>query len=297
MKFVKFLISRLVTFILVVFIGVTTVFFIPRFMPSDPVEAMIGQMTSKAAFMDPVAVEKMRESLNITFGLDGTLWSQYTGFLKRAIFTWDFGPSLLNYPTPVNEIIMRALPWTFTLLFSATLISWILGNIIGLIAGFRKEKLYSKLFEGIAIIFYPIPYYIFALALIMVFAYVIPVFPLSFTIQGNVDWHWIKTAVWNSILPAGSLILTGLGWWVISMKTHVSNIVQEDYVHFARIKGLSDRKIMMKYVMPNAALPQVTQLALQIGSIFNGALITEILFGYPGLDRSFTPESSNQTTI
>ncbi|MBW8351767.1 ABC transporter permease [Bacillus sp. IITD106] len=284
MSFYKFLFSRILTFLLVIFIGVTTVFFIPRFLPSDPVEAMIGRMMSQSSFMEPEAVESMRATLNESFGLEGSLMSQYGGFIKRVVLTQDFGPSLANYPTPVNELIARAIPWTMGLLLISTLISWVIGNAVGLLAGFRKEKSYSKILESISIVLYPIPYYIVALILIMLLSYIFPIFPLSATMQGEVfTWEFIKSVTYNSILPALSIMLVGTGWWVISMKTLSSGIAEEDYVHFARLKGLKERKIMTRYVLPNAALPQVTMLALQIGTIFNGALITEILFGYPGL--------------
>ncbi len=285
MKFTKFLLSRIGTFILVIFIGVTTVFIIPRFLPSDPVEAMIGQIASKSGSMEPAAVEAMRESLNAAFGLEGTLWEQYTGFVTRVLFTQDFGPSLASYPTPVGDMIARALPWTFTLMLTATVIAWILGNAIGLIAGFKKDKFYSKILEGIAIGLYPIPYYIFALSLIILFCFINPIFPLSFTVMADpgFSWEFISQAVYNCFLPAMSIILVGLGWWVISMKTHVGNIMEEDYVHFAKLKGLKGGKIMRGYVLPNAALPQITTLAMQIGGIFNGSLVCEILFGVPGL--------------
>jgi peptide/nickel transport system permease protein len=282
--FYKFLLSRVITFVLVVFIGITTVFFVPRFLPSDPVEAMIGRMTSKSAFMEPSAVESMRKTLNESFGLQGSIMQQYFGFIKRVVFTHDFGPSLANYPTPVNELIGRALPWTMGLLLISTLISWLIGNAIGLLSGFRKEKAYSKVLEAISIALYPIPYYIFALILIMLFAYIIPIFPLSANFMGKgFSWEHIKSLLVNSALPALSIVLVGTGWWVISMKTLSTGIAEEDYVHFARLKGLKESKIMTKYVLPNAALPQVTMLALQLGSIFNGALITEFLFGYPGI--------------
>lgn len=282
--FYKFLLSRVITFVLVIFIGMTTVFFIPRLMPSSPVEAFIGRLTSKSAFLEPAAIESMRNTLNELFGLKGSIFQQYVGFIKRVIFTHDFGPSFSQYPTPVNEMIGRALPWTMALLLISTIISWLIGNAIGLLAGFRKEKAYSKTLEAFAIALYPIPYYIFALVLIMLFAYIIPIFPLSANFMGDgFTWEHIKSLVVNSALPALSIILVGTGWWVISMKTLSSGIAEEDYVHFARLKGLKERKIMTKYVLPNAALPQVTMLALQLGSIFNGALITEILFGYPGV--------------
>jgi peptide/nickel transport system permease protein len=170
------------------------------------------------------------------------------------------------------------------LLLTTTFISWLVGNAIGLIAGFRKEKTYSKILEGIAIVLYPIPYYIFALIMIILFAYVFPIFPLATSVRGvGLSWQHIQSIVWNSLLPACSMIVLGLGWWVISMKTLVTNVSEEEYVHFARLKGLPEHKIMTGYVLPNATLPQITMLALQIGRVFGGALVTEILFSYPGI--------------
>ncbi|QHQ61027.1 ABC transporter permease subunit [Anaerocolumna sedimenticola] len=284
MKFLKFLCSRLVTFIFVIILGMTAVFLIPRFMPSDPVEAMLGQMTSKSNSMDMAAIDAMRKTLNENFGLEGTLGEQYLGYMKRVIFTQDFGPSLTMYPVPVKDLIANSLPWTLGLLGISTIISWLIGNSIGLLAGIRKDKTYSKILEGIAICIYPIPYYIFALTLIMLFAYIFPIFPLSanFNVSGF-SWENVKTIIWNSLLPALSLILTGTGWWVISMTTLSRNTNEEDFVAFARMKGLSERKVIGRYVLPNTILPQITMLALQIGTIFNGALITEILFNYPGI--------------
>lgn len=284
MKFFKFLSSRLITFVFVIILGMTAVFFIPRFMPSDPVEAMLGQMTSKSSSMDVAAIDAMRKTMNENFGLEGTLGEQYFGYMNRVIFTQDFGPSLTMYPIPVKELIANSLPWTMGLLGISTIISWLIGNGIGLLAGIRKDKIYSKILEGIAICIYPIPYYIFALTLIMLFAYVFPIFPLSanFNVSGF-SWQSVKTIVWNSLLPALSLILTGTGWWVISMTTLSRNTNEEDFVAFARMKGLSERKVISRYVLPNTILPQITMLALQIGTIFNGALITEILFNYPGI--------------
>lgn len=284
MKFIKFLCSRLFTYVFVILLGMTIVFFIPRFMPSDPVEAMLGQMMSKSSSIDPASIDAMRKTLNENFGLEGTLTEQYFGYMKRVIFTQDFGPSLTLYPVPVKELIASSLPWTVCLLGFSTIISWLIGNGIGLLAGIRKDKKYSKVLEGIAICIYPIPYYIFALTLIMLFAYIFPIFPLSANFDvSHFSWESIKTITWNSVLPALSLILTGTGWWVISMTTLSRNTNEEDFVAFARMKGLSESKVIGKYVLPNTILPQITMLALQIGTIFNGSLITEILFNYPGL--------------
>lgn len=214
---------------------------------------MIGQMTSNAGSMSPEAVEQMRESMNSLFGLDGSVMHQYLDFFKRVVISHDFGPSLSAYPTPVMQMIARALPWTLGLMLTTTVLSW----LIGLLAGFRKDKPLSKFLEGIAILMYPIPYYIFALLLIMFFCYLLPVFPLSFVVQGEgFNWVHIKSILWNCFLPALSLILVGFGWWVISMKTMVSNANEEEYIKFARLKGLHEGRIMRRYVMPNVMLPQ-----------------------------------------
>ena len=110
MQFAKFLLFRLLTYVLVVWISITIIFFVPRFVPGSPVEAVLGRLMSQGTTMDPKLVQSMRETLTQLFGLEGTLWEQYTSFLSRVLLTWDFGPSLANYPTPVNVLIARALP-------------------------------------------------------------------------------------------------------------------------------------------------------------------------------------------
>ena len=244
----------------------------------------MGRIMSQGAFMQPEEVEAMRTTLTQSFGLEGTLPEQYFGFLERTFMSGEFGPSLSMFPTPVNELVGRALPWTLGLLLSATLIAWVIGNMIGLMAGYQSNKRYSQVLEIIAIFVYPIPYYITALILIILFVHINPIFPLSFNVSGDpFSWEFITDAVYNSFLPALSIVIVGFGWWVLSMKALSSGIAEEDFVYFAKLKGTGEGKIMRTYVMRNAILPQVTFLALQIGTIFNGALITEILFGYPGL--------------
>ena len=284
MRFARYLFSRLATYFLVIWIGMTIVFFVPRFLPSDPVTAALGRVMSSGSTMRPEQVQAMRSTLMQLYGLEGTLPEQYVNFMKRAIFAGSFGPSLAFYPTPVNALIAKSLPWTLFLLLTSTVIAWVIGNLIGLLAGYQSDKTYSKLLEGFAVFLYPIPYYILALVLIILFVYVIPIFPVSFSVQGTpLSPEFISRAIFNSVLPALSIIVGASGWWVLSMKALSAGIAEEDYVSFARLKGVGEPTIMGRYVMLNAVLPQITQLALNIGTIFNGALITEILFGYPGL--------------
>ncbi len=284
MRFAVFLASRILTYLLVMWIGITTVFFVPRFMPTDPVEAMLGRVQAQGGFMEVQQVEALRRSLTTAFGLEGTLWEQYVGFFRNILFERDFGPSLAMFPTPVSTLIAEALPWTLGLLLTATLFAWVLGNIIGLLAGYRDDRFYSKVLEAVAVIIYPIPYYILALVLIIFFAYLLPIFPMATSVRGIPGTlQFFQSVIHNSILPGISIVIVGFGWWVISMKALSSAIAEEDFVYFARLRGVRENRIMIDYVMRNAVLPQITALALMLGGIFNGALITEILFSYPGL--------------
>lgn len=284
MRFASYVLGRLVVYVLVVAIGMTILFFVPRFAPTDPIETMLAKVASQGAYMAPEQVEALRASLTDMFGLSGSLLEQYGVFLRRIFLQADFGPSLSMYPTPVIELIGRALPWTFGLLLSATVIAWALGNFVGLLAGWRPESTSARIMEGLAIVIYPIPYYISALILSILFSYVWTVFPLTTTIRGE-PWSWdlLRSIVWNSFLPAMSIVITSFGWWIISVKAQTTALREEEFVRYARLKGLSDTRLLSRYVLPNAILPQITLLALQIGLMFNGSLITEIIFDYPGL--------------
>ncbi len=285
MRFFFFFFTRLLNYFLVIWIGITVVFFIPRFLPSNPIDTMISRITGRGSHMSAAEIESLRNTLEETYGLKGSLREQYVHFIGRVILKGDFGPSLSAFPTPVNEMVGRALPWTLGLLLTSTLLSWLVGNAIGLIAGYWPNKFLSKFLETIAMVFYPLPYYILALGLIILFAYIIPIFPFDFNvhIEARLTWKMVKDIIYNSLLPALSMVIVGCGWWIISMKALSSSVSEEDYVHYARLRGISENKIMINYVARNAVLPQVTMLALELGGIFNGALITEMLFGYPGM--------------
>jgi peptide/nickel transport system permease protein len=286
MKLLGYIASRLIVYVLVILFGLTVIFFVPRFAPADPVEAMLAKISSSGSYMDAAQVDALRQSLTDEFGLRGSLLSQYWRFLQRVVLTGDFGPSLAMYPTTVSSLIGRAVPWTFGLLLSSTVIAWALGNFVGLLAGWRPNRASSRILEGVAIVIYPIPYYILALVLSILFSYVWRIFPLTVSVQGA-PWTWafVGSAIWNSVLPAASIVIVVFGWWVISVKAQTSVLAEEEFVRYARLKGLGEANILVRYILPNALLPQITFLALQIGLMFNGSIVTEILFGYPGLGR------------
>ena len=280
-----YLLGRLGQFVLVVFIGINIAFIVTHATPIDPVEQSIAA-TTQFGSTNPEAIALMRQSLRELYGLQGGLWDQYLVFWKR-MSVGDFGPSLSAFPTPVRVLIGRALPWTVGLLLVSTVISWILGNLLGGLAGYYRNNKVLWLAGIVAMAFHPIPYYIVAFVLLIVFGYAWPVLPISggytMNMQPTFDPAFIASLLKHSILPVLSLVLVGLGGWFMGMRSLVSNIVTEDYVTYAELGGVDSRRVLASYVMRNALVPQVTGLAMSLGAMFTGAIITEQVFGYPGL--------------
>jgi peptide/nickel transport system permease protein len=280
-----YLLTRLGQFVLVVFIGINIAFIVTHATPIDPVEQSIAAATQFGS-TSPEAIALMRQSLKELYGLEGGLGDQYLAFWRR-ILVGDFGPSLSAFPTPVSVLIGRALPWTVGLLVSSTLLTWVLGNLLGGLAGYYRHNRALRLAGMLAMAFHPIPYYIVAFVLLIVFGYLWPILPLGGGYRMNMarelSWAFVGSVARHSILPVLSLALVGLGGWFMGMRSLVSNIVTEDYVAYAELAGVRRGRILASYVMRNALVPQVTGLAMSLGAIFNGAIITEQVFGYPGV--------------
>ncbi len=282
----RYLIPRLIQYVLVILVGTTAVFIIPRLMPNDPVQRTIAQMKARGTFLDPGTIDQIIADTTEMYGLSGSMFEQYIAFWKRLVHL-DFGVSFFQFPTKVNKLIGVALPWTLGLLFTTTIISWVVGNIIGGLAGYFSRNGWSRGLDVIAMVVRPMPYYIFAFALLLLLAYVVRWFPVSGGASlGRIPaftWTFIKDVLYHSFLPALSLTILGGAVWFQTMKLIVQNVNAENFVQYAKLGGVREGRIVNNYVIRNAMLPQVTGLALSFGQIFSGALITEIVFSYPGL--------------
>ena len=283
--YARYVLRRFGQFVLVVFIGVNIAYVITHATPINPVEQTISAATAFGS-TSPEAIGLMRQSLRELYGLQGSAGQQYLAFWKR-IAVLDFGPSLSAFPTPVSELIGRALPWTAGLLLVSTTLTWVLGNLLGGLAGYLRDSRTLRLTGILVMGFHPIPYYIVAFVLLIVFGYVWPVLPITGGAQMNMtrgfNLAFVLSVLQHSVLPVLSLVMVGLGGWFMGMRALVSNIVNEDYVVYAELGGVARGRILRSYVMRNALVPQVTGLAMSLGGIFNGAIITEQVFGYPGI--------------
>ncbi len=280
----RYVSGRLVILIVTVFISVTIVFFVPRLAPGDPMTSILTELSRAGSNSgSPELVAEYRRM----FGMDRSLWEQYLSFL-RELFRGNLGYSIASFPSTVSELIGYALPWTVGLLTITTLLSWVIGTLIGAAVGWKGGK--SRFLQSlvpVALVLYATPYYILAIILIFLFAFTWRIFPLSGAYSvGNtpaLSLDFLADVLRHGALPALSIVLVSLGWWFLSMRSLITSLKGEDYILNAEAMGLKERRILWGYAFRNALLPQVTGLAISMGHIVSGAIITEVLFAYPGL--------------
>ncbi len=279
----EFILPRLAQWLLVIIIGVTITFLIPRLSPVNPIDQALGRMTTFQN-MDPEAVVSLRETLMVLYGLEGSVLDQYFSFWGRVI-RGDLGPSFSAFPRPVNEMISSGLGWTVGLLGTSVIISWLLGIVLGSLAGYFPNRWWAHVLEKSLVTIYPVPYYTVAFVLLMALTFYWPIFPLMGGASGTpgLNWDYISSVIHHSFLPAFSIVIGATAFRFIMAKALTTTETSSDYVQYAELAALPKRKILFFYVVRNTMLPQVTDLALSLGAIFEGALITEVVFAYPGV--------------
>ncbi len=279
----EYFLPRILQWMMVIFMGVTITFLIPRLSPSIRSTRPWDDLRHFKASARRRRFE-LRESLEDLYGLDGSMLDQYINFWKRVI-RGDLGPSFSSFPMTVNAMIRRSIGWTVALLGTTLLISWFLGLILGSLAAYNPNHWSSKVSENLLIIIYPIPYYIVAFVLLMLFTYYLPIFPLVGGSRGTAGFNinYIGSLFRHSFLPALSIIIGGTAFRFIMAKAMASTEMSSDYMQYAQLAALPKHRIVWSYLIRNTMLPQVTDLGLSLGLVFSGALITEVVFGYPGL--------------
>ncbi|MCA9885086.1 MAG: ABC transporter permease, partial [Anaerolineae bacterium] len=234
----QYILPRIVQWFVVIFVGISITFLIPRLSPVNPVDNALGRLTSFQT-MDPEASQQMRATLLDLYGLDGSIVDQYLNFWGRLI-KGDLGPSFQSFPTPVMQIIGAGIGWTIGLLGTSILISWTLGLILGSLAGYFSNTWWAKLLERVVITIYPVPYYILAFILLMLFTYYWPLFPLVGGSRGEpaFTWEFISSVLYFGFLPALSLVIGGTAFRFIMAKALASTEMTSDYVQYADLAAV-----------------------------------------------------------
>jgi len=257
-------------------------FILPRLMPGDPVAAIVSRLAQ--GMSDATGVQAIYRQYADLFGTDKPLVEQffiYVGNVARG----DFGFSFSQYPRTVMDVIASSIGWTIFLQLPAILVGWMIGNFLGALAAYRKKG-FDKILMPVSIFVSSLPAFGMAVILLVVFALTLGWFPTSggygFDRIPDLSWRFIGSVLLHYQLPFWSIVLITIGGQAIGMRSMAIYELNADYVKFSRFMGIRDRKIL-RYVFRNAMLPQVTGLALAIGTMVSGALVAEIIFSYPGL--------------
>jgi len=285
----RYFTRKIFIYILTFFFAVTIDWLIPRFMPGNPVQNLLARASLRAE-----AANVMYGYFTRAFGLDVPIWQQYLNFWN-ALFHGDLGISVYLFPQPVIKIIMRAVPYDIFLLLPAILLSWIAGNKFGAFAA--RTKWLDNTVLPFGYILTATPYMWLGILLAWVFGLVLDIFPISgaysYAMAPHFSWIFIWSALRHWFLPFASLFLVMFGGWAIGMRNMIIYELEADYSHYLEALG-APRKLVRKYAFRNAILPQITGLALQLGVIVAGALVTEIVFSYPGIGYLILAAIQNQ---
>lgn len=284
----QLVVRRILFLILVVWSASTITFFIPRLSSKNPVRERFAELARQGGF-SPEDLETIVASYNKQFGLDNPLGQQYVDYLL-AIARLDLGVSLNKFPKTVIDLIMDSLPWTITLLLVTTILSFIIGNLLGAIAAWPRAPQWMRTLATPFILFQGVPPVLMGVLLLFFIAFRLRLAPLGGAYSTGVipDWgsvEFILDVARHQILPALALILGSVGGWVLSMRGMGVTVQGEDYVIFAEHKGLGGGAIFRDYYLRNALLPQVTGLALALGTVITSAIVVESMFALPGLGR------------
>ncbi|MFN8488231.1 MAG: ABC transporter permease [Caldilineaceae bacterium] len=281
----SYIVRRFLIFLAIVWAAATFNFLLPRVGGQNPIrEKLVSQSALSGAVQ--AGLEAMVKEYESKFGLDKPLWQQYLTYLTDMAH-FDFNYSIANYPRKVLDMIGESLPWTIALLLVTTILGFLIGNVLGALLAWPGSPGFLKYVMPPVLMMSAIPYFLLGLILVYVFGFFLGWFPMwggykTGTIP-TLTMGFIWDVLWHSMLPAFSIILVSTGGWALGMRSLMIMTQGEDYVVFADAMGLRSRTIFGQYAIRNALLPQVTALALALGQIVSGAVLVEVIFGYPGI--------------
>jgi peptide/nickel transport system permease protein len=277
---VRMIARRITFYVVTTIVAITVNFFIPRLMPGNPALAVLGRVQSQES-KQAIAALELQYGVQTRTGL----WGQYVQYWIHLLHG-NLGTSLNFYPASVGSLIRAALPWTIALVGTATVISFVLGTLLGVAAAWRRGSWLDGLLPAMTF-FQAAPYFFVAILAVALFGTKLGWFPqnsgyATATLNPGLDWTFISNVIDHAVLPALTIVLASVAGWIIGMRNMMITTMDEDYVLIAQAKGLPTRRVI-GYAARNALLPSVAGFSLAVGFIVSGALLTEIVFSYPGI--------------
>jgi len=276
----RYILRRLGFYLLTFFVSISLNFFLPRLMPGDPATIMFGRFQGR---LPPQTLQAMK----IAFGfVEGSLWNQYVTYLSHAL-RFDFGISIYRFPAPVSMVISTGLAWTLLMNSVVLVVAFSLGTLLGILASWRHGGKLDSLMTPLLMFISSFPYFWFAMLVLLVFSVNLGWLPwghaYAYDLQPGWNLKFFGSVVTHLLLPACTIVIVSLGGWMLSMRNTMITTLDEDYVTMAEAKGLPQNRIMFRYAARNAMLPNFTSFGIALGFVISGALLTEVVFTYPGL--------------
>ncbi len=278
----KYFLNKLLWFFVTFVCAFLLNFILPRLMPGDPVSAIVARLAQ--GMSNATGVQAIYQQYADLFATNRPLLEQFFIYI-RNVAQGDFGFSFSQYPRTVASVIKSSIMWTVCLQFPAIIVGWLIGNTLGALAAYLRKG-FDKVLMPASIFVSNFPAFGMAVILLVIFAINLKWFPTSggygFDLIPNWSWKFVWSVIVHYQLPFWSIVLIIIGGQAIGMRSMSIYELNADYVKYSRFLGIKDRKII-GYVFRNAMLPQVTGLALSIGTMVGGNLVAEIIFSYPGL--------------
>jgi peptide/nickel transport system permease protein len=290
---VRYVLRRLGFFAITLWVALTLNFAIPRLMPGNPAEAMMARFKGR---INPEALQALQVAFGVNTHESG--FHQYLDYLHNTV-TGQFGISLTFFPLPVSSVVSQALPWTLGLVGVTTLLAFVLGTGVGIVAGWRRGGLVDSLLPPVFVVTSALPYFWVGMLLILVFSvWTNGALPNDGGYDNAVATGWnrdfVASVLQHAVLPAATLLIVAVGGWILTMRNNMITTLAEDYVRMGRAKGLSNQRIMLDYAAHNAILPNLAGFAMSLGFVVSGAILVEFTFNYPGLGYMLLNAVSNE---
>ncbi|HWR23073.1 MAG TPA: ABC transporter permease [Feifaniaceae bacterium] len=278
----KYFGKKVIWFIVTLICALVLNFFLPRLMPGDPVAVITAKAARNATNVS--AIDEVYRDYARKFGTDQPMHIQFVNYIKN-VFKGDLGISFSQYPRPVADILGSAIWWTIGLQFPAIIVGWLIGNLLGALAAYIRKG-FDKVIMPACLFASTVPAFGMATFLLVVFGIGLKIAPTSggyaFDLLPVFNIGFVRSVIRHYQLPFWSIVIGAIGGQAVGMRSMSIYELNADYVKYSRYLGIKDTKIV-RYVFRNAMLPQITGLALSIGTMIGGALVAEIVFSYPGL--------------
>jgi len=290
----RFYLQKIVFYVVALWAAVTLNFLIPRLMPGNPVDILISKMGAAGQPVTPAT----RQALEVQLGTGGSgNWLQQYGEYLVNLMHGDLGVSLVDFPEKVSTVIGQALPWTVALIGLATVISFLLGTGLGMLAGWKRGSWLDNLIP-VTTMFQAVPYFWLALILVLVLTRYLPIFPYAggynvATVEPGFSLQFFGSAIYYGFLPALTIVLSSIGGWMLGMRNMMVSTLSEDYIITAEAKGLRPGRVRLTYAARNAVLPSFSGFAISLGFVVAGSIVTEQVFSYPGVGQLLWTAVSN----